>query len=174
MDHDARDLLAAAALLHDVGYVVGYRRHHKHSYRLIANAQLDGFTPREREVIALTARYHRRSAPSKRHRAWATLARADRDLVRRLSAILRIADALDRRHSQGVRDVRCRVTRHRVHLILIASRELAVELHAAEAKAGLFRNVFGRALTVKAIRMAAASRAAASARPLRLLRRASA
>ena len=174
MDHGARDLLAAAALLHDVGYVVGYRRHHKHSYRLIANAQLDGFTPREREVIALTARYHRRSAPNKRHRAWATLARGDRDLVRRLSAILRIADALDRRHSQGVREVRCRVTRHRVHLVLIASRELAVELHAAEAKAGLFRNVFGRALTLKAVRMAAAGRSAAAARPLRLLRRASA
>src|SRR5262249_7990772 len=81
IDADARDLLSAAALLHDVGYVVSYRQHHKHTYRLISHASLEGFTPRERELLALVARYHRRTAPKKRHRAWAGLPKEDRLLV---------------------------------------------------------------------------------------------
>lgn len=148
----ARDLLAAAALLHDVGYVVGFRQHHKHSYHLIAHAQLDGFTPHEREIIAQVARYHRRSGPKKRHAAWAALSHEYRELVARLSAILRIADALDRRHSQGVRVVRCRVTRRRIHVAIRAGTGLGVELHAAQSKTGLFRKVFRRIVKIEMVR----------------------
>src|SRR5262249_52474072 len=79
LEESSRDLLAAAALLHDVGYVVSFRRHHKHAYHLIAHAQLDGFTPEEREVIALVARYHRKSLPKKKHDAWASLPRPRRE-----------------------------------------------------------------------------------------------
>jgi exopolyphosphatase/guanosine-5'-triphosphate,3'-diphosphate pyrophosphatase len=152
LDPAARDLLAAAALLHDVGYVVGYRRHHKHAYHLISHAHLEGFSPREREIIALTARYHRRTAPRRRHRAFAALPKADRSLVRRLAAILRIADALDRRHSQGVQEVRVVVHRKRVVLELIADRDLAVEAHGALEKADLLRKVFGAELAFRAVR----------------------
>ena len=111
LQEDSRDLLSAAALLHDVGYVVSFRRHHKHSYHLIAHAPLDGFTPEEREIIALVARYHRRAPRKKNHASWASLPRGGRELVCRLSALLRIADALDRRHSQALRDLKCRVSR---------------------------------------------------------------
>src|SRR2546422_8917621 len=124
LDPDGRDLLGASALLHDVGYVVGFKGHHKHTYRLIAHAQLDGFTPREREVIALVARFHRRSGPKKRHRAWAALARDDRRMVRQLAALLRVADALDRRHSQRLRDIRCRIANRRVRFVLISRLDL--------------------------------------------------
>ena len=154
LDPDGRDLLGAAALLHDIGYVVGFKGHHKHTYRLIAHAQLDGFTPREREIVALVARFHRRTGPKKRHRAWAALARDDRSQVRRLAALLRVADALDRRHSQRLREIRCRVTRGRVRLTLISAQDLGVELHAAEAKANLFRKVFGREISLDAGRSA--------------------
>jgi exopolyphosphatase/guanosine-5'-triphosphate,3'-diphosphate pyrophosphatase len=169
LDPDGRDLLGAAALLHDVGYVVSFRAHHKHTYRLIAHAQLDGFTPREREIIALVARFHRRTGPKKRHRAWAVLARGDRRLVRQLAALLRIADALDRRHSQRLKEVRCRVTKRRVRLTLISSLDLGVERHAAEAKSNLFHKVFGREISFEA-RCVAGTAPAPPAR-LRLLRR---
>ncbi len=150
LDAGERDLLAAAALLHDVGYVVSFRQHHKHAYHLIAHAQIDGFTPREHEIIALAARYHRKAPPRRRHAAWASLPRRWRDVVRRLSAILRIADGLDRRHSQRVRDLHCDVGSRRVRIDLEGEADLAVEIHGASGKAGLFRTVFGRALTLRA------------------------
>ncbi len=163
IEPETRDLLAAAALLHDVGYVVSYRQHHKHTYHLIAHAQIDGFTPREHEVIALVARYHRRTPPKRKHGAWAAVGRADRDTVRRLSALLRIADALDRRHSQRVREVRCRVTPRRVYLTLVsAGVDLTVERHAAEEKSRWFRKVFERDLTLRVTRQRASQRRAAA------------
>jgi len=172
IDAGSRDLLSAAALLHDVGYVVGYRRHHKHAYRLIAHAQLDGFTPREREIIALAARYHRRGGPRKRQKPWRSLPKEDRTLVSQLSALVRIADALDRRHSQRVRDLRCRVTRGRVRLTLLSERDLGVEAHAAEEKAGLFEKIFERALSIEATRRGRSVKAEPVASPqLRLVRR---
>jgi len=171
LDRDRRDLLAAAALLHDVGYVVGFKGHHKHTYRLIAHAQLDGFTPREREIVALVARFHRRTGPKKRHRAWAALPRGDRLLVRQLAAILRVADALDRRHSQRLKEIRCQVTRRRVHLTLVSSHDLGVERHAAAEKATLFQKVFGRDVSFRTARAAMAEKPAAARPRLRLVRR---
>jgi exopolyphosphatase/guanosine-5'-triphosphate,3'-diphosphate pyrophosphatase len=149
---EGRDLLAAAALLHDVGYVVSYRQHHKHSYHLIAHANLDGFTPREREIIALIARYHRRSVPRKKHEEWAKLQRDDRTMVRQLSALLRIADALDRRHSLGIREVRGEADPRRVRLTLFSARNVDVEIHGAQAKSDLFQRVFDREVQFRTIR----------------------
>ena len=158
LDAEDRDLLSSAALLHDVGYVVSYQKHHKHSYHLIAHAPLDGFTPREREIIAQVARYHRASPPRRRHEEWAALPRSDRALVERLSALLRIADALDRRHTQVVAELRASVSRRRVRLALYGRADLAVEIHAAEEKADLFRSVFETDLRITAV---AVKRAAA-------------
>jgi exopolyphosphatase/guanosine-5'-triphosphate,3'-diphosphate pyrophosphatase len=173
LDPDARDLLSAAALLHDVGYVVSYRQHHKHTYRLIAHASLEGYTPRERELLALVARYHRRAAPKKRHRAWAGLPREDRTLVVQLAAVLRLADALDRRHSQRLKDLRCRVTDDEVRLVLRSERDLLIETHAADEKSRLFEKIFGRRLTVIPRRLPKPAKTEGSgAAPLRLVRRA--
>ena len=176
LNESSRDLLSAAALLHDVGYVVSFRQHHKHSYHLIAHAPLDGFTPEEREIIALVARYHRRTPPKKRHASWASLPRGGREEVCRLSALLRVADALDRRHSQALESLACRVSRGKLRLSLVSDRDLAVEIHAAEEKADLFRDVFDLQLAVDATSSGAAGRSirskgsAPAARRARLFR----
>jgi exopolyphosphatase/guanosine-5'-triphosphate,3'-diphosphate pyrophosphatase len=162
LEPGSRDLLAAAALLHDVGYVVGYRQHHKHSYHLIANAHLDGFTPREREIIALVARYHRRAAPRKKHSEWAKLPREDRKLVRQLSSLLRIADALDRRHSKGIREIHCRVRGDQVRIALETERDVSVELHGAMEKSRLFEEVFGKEIQFQSLPSRKAGRTLAS------------
>jgi exopolyphosphatase / guanosine-5'-triphosphate,3'-diphosphate pyrophosphatase len=178
LDPGARDLLSAAALLHDVGYVVSYRGHHKHTYRLLSHAQLEGFTPREREIIALAARFHRRGGPRAKNRAWASLPRDDRRLVTRLAAIVRLADALDRRHSRRVLDVRCHVTPTRLVVTLVADGDLAVERHAVEEKSDLLAAVLEREVVYRTERPAAAtlrpgpSPAAGSARAPRRRRRA--
>ena len=79
-------LLEAAGLLHDVGQLVSYRKHHKHSFQLIIHAERLGLPPRERDLVALISRYHRRNGPRKKHPDFAALPAADRALVRRLSA----------------------------------------------------------------------------------------
>jgi len=62
-----REMLEAAAILHDVGYYISHDMHHKHSYYIISNCMLPGFTNNEKELIANIARYHRKSHPKKNH-----------------------------------------------------------------------------------------------------------
>ncbi|MEM1370209.1 MAG: Ppx/GppA phosphatase family protein [Cyanobacteria bacterium P01_H01_bin.15] len=92
-----RELLWCGAFLHNVGIFVSHSSHHKHSYYLIRHAELYGFTESEVEVMAQIARYHRKSKPKKKHEAFNALSKLHRDQVSQLSAILRIAVALDRR-----------------------------------------------------------------------------
>ncbi|BDP43617.1 exopolyphosphatase (plasmid) [Deinococcus aetherius] len=100
---EAHSLLTAAAGLHEVGQIVAQSAHHKHAAYLIRHAGLRGFTPRETELVAQLARYHRRSAPKASHPEYAALPPADRSLVSRLAAVLRVADGLDRSHAGGAR-----------------------------------------------------------------------
>jgi exopolyphosphatase/guanosine-5'-triphosphate,3'-diphosphate pyrophosphatase len=139
---EGRDLLVAAALLHDVGYLINHAKHHKHAYHLIQNAELQGWTAREVELIANVARYHRKAAPKQRHANFRRLERADRRQVRRLAAILRVADGLDRTHTQRVTAVGVEAGRGPVRLILAAETDPQVERWDADRKAGLFAKVF--------------------------------
>jgi exopolyphosphatase / guanosine-5'-triphosphate,3'-diphosphate pyrophosphatase len=97
-----REWLEYAALLHDIGVHISYERHHRHSYYLIKNGDLRGFDPREIEVIALVARYHRQATPKKSHEGYGDLGGQLRKTVRVLSAILRLAEGLDRSHAQTI------------------------------------------------------------------------
>ena len=143
-----RDILQAAALLHDVGYLINHEKHHKHAYHLIMHGDLHGFSAREIELIANVARYHRRAFPKRRHRNFARLDRGERRLVRRLSGILRVADGLDRTHAQVVTGVRCRTGEGRVRVRVTATRDPAIELDDAQRKADLFERAFRSELTL--------------------------
>lgn len=97
-DNPERELLWAAAILHNAGHYISHSSHHKHSYYLIRNGELLGYTEAEIEIIANVARYHRKSLPKKKHDNYRSLAdKQQRNLVNELSAMLRIAVALDRR-----------------------------------------------------------------------------
>ena len=148
-DAEARVLLEAAAVLHDVGYLINYARHHKHSYHLIVHADLPGLTTRQVQVIANVARYHRAAEPKAKHGPFARLAPEDQALVRQLSAILRVADGLDRTHRQSVREVALAATPDSVNLTLAADAEPEVDIWGAVRKSGLFREVFGRVVNVE-------------------------
>jgi len=143
-----RDILRAAALLHDIGYLINHEEHHKHAYHLIMHGDLRGFSSREIELIANVARYHRRAAPKKAHANFARLDRGERRLVRRLSGVLRVADGLDRAHGQAVQGVRCGVGDGWVRMLVRATRDPAIELEDATRKAGLFERAFRAGLTL--------------------------
>jgi len=142
MDDRDREILVAAAILHDVGQQISYNRHHKHGYYLISNSEIPGFSPHEVELVALVARYHRKALPAIRHEPFAALEPADRARVTGLASILRLADALDREHRQRVSEVSVRIESGFVTLAPRGEGDLALEMWALEKKAELFRTTF--------------------------------
>ena len=151
----AREWLDFAALLHDIGEHISYERHHRHSYYLVKNGDLRGFEPDEIEVLALAARYHRRGAPRKSHEPFAGLPRADRRAVRWLSAILRVAESLDRSRAQLVEHITMR-RRGRHWTLRVAGRgDIELELWAAQRNVGPLEAELEGTVTVTAGRAAA-------------------
>ena len=148
LDPRARILLEAAGLLHDIGYFINYAKHHKHSFHLIRHAELFDFSPREKEIIANVARYHRKTLPKKNHENYAGLTPADRDLVCKLGGILRLADGLDRRRTQSVRTLACRLIRGCCEVVLQGEGDLAVEAHGGAKKSDLFAQAFACRVSV--------------------------
>ena len=104
-----RDWLEFAAILHDIGYLINERSHHKHTYYLITNSELGGLSSEELMVIANIARYHRRAHPHSKHETFDVLTAKLQRSVRVLSALLRIADGLDRTHFSVVKTVDVKV-----------------------------------------------------------------
>jgi exopolyphosphatase/guanosine-5'-triphosphate,3'-diphosphate pyrophosphatase len=143
-----RRILEAAALLHDVGHAVSVHGHHKHTYYLVANADLPGLSDHERELVALVARYHRRSPPTRDRADLKNLSTGELVAIRKLSAILRVADALDRSHHQPVRRLDTRTRDGAVRIAIAARGPLDLELWDAEREAALFRRVFGLRLVL--------------------------
>jgi exopolyphosphatase/guanosine-5'-triphosphate,3'-diphosphate pyrophosphatase len=139
----ARVLFHAAALLHDIGYHIDYKKHHLHSYHLILHSALRGFSRREIEIVGQVARYHRKGLPKIKHKPFAKLSSEDRDLVRTLSAILRVADGLDRTHMRLVKSISLRVEGEHAHFDLLADSDPSVDVWGAERKADLWMKVFG-------------------------------
>ena len=139
-----RGLLEVAGLLHDVGYAISQSDHHKHSLYLIRNADLDGFSARERDLVANIARYHRKALPADRHAEYMALDDDDRTLVRRLAALLRLADGLDADHFQVVEAATVVDRGDHLRLELRARDVPDLAMWAAERNGDLFELEFGR------------------------------
>ena len=137
-----REWLEYAALLHDIGYSIHYRNHHKHSYYLITNANLDAFDQREIEIIAHVARYHRGASPKADHETFAVLKPWQQKTIRKLTALLRVADALDRTHASRVDEIYGSIRARRVTLEVISRYDVSLELEGARAGGRLFEKVF--------------------------------
>jgi exopolyphosphatase/guanosine-5'-triphosphate,3'-diphosphate pyrophosphatase len=140
---DDRELIEAAAVVANVGYLINFEGHHKHSYHLILNSELPGYERRQLQVLANVARYHRGSAPKRKHEQFNELSVEDQGRVRSLAAILRLALALDRTHQQHVGEVKARVREDGVRIIIEAHGDADVDVWAAERKVELFEKVFG-------------------------------
>jgi exopolyphosphatase/guanosine-5'-triphosphate,3'-diphosphate pyrophosphatase len=153
LDAGCRDYLEAGALLANVGLFISHSKHHLHSYYVIRNSEvLTGFTDNEIEIIALLARYHRKSAPKERHTEFAALAPEDQDVVRTLAGLLRVAIGLDRSHDQRVTSVR--VARRGDTIVVqaetTAGTPVDLELYAANERVGLLQEVLDRRVVVEA------------------------
>lgn len=145
-----RRLLAAAALLHDIGYFVSHTGHHKHSAYLIQHSEWSGFTSPEIAIIANVARYHRSSMPKAKHPYLNALSETDRETVRKLAALLRLADAFDRDHGGQVRNLGCEIGDEEVRIIALCSHETDTMRWRLEERSDLFTEVFGRRVELEA------------------------
>ena len=148
-DADERELLWAAAMLHDIGMTVDYDDHHKHSRYLILNGGLPGFSPRELALIAQMARYHRKGSPSFGELG-PLMAKGDDDRLARGSALLRLAEQLERTRDQLVREVHVAAHDGQVWLELVHQGDASVACWAAVRQADLFEQAFGRELKISA------------------------
>lgn len=148
LDDNDRELLEYAAYMHDIGYHISHRKHHKHALYIIRNSELLGFKEWEVEVMANIARYHRRSTPKSRHPQFDGLTDENKEKVNKLSAILRVADGLDRSHYQNVRKLDIKQNRDTVKLLINTEADPHLEIWGAMRKKSLFEEVTGRKLEV--------------------------
>jgi putative phosphoesterase len=146
--HD-RTILRCAAILHDIGISGGGSAHHKLSMEMILKGSLPSFTENERLVTALIARYHRKALPEPGQAPYSSLAEGDRQRVDVLSAILRVADGLDRSHSNAVSKLSCEISQDRVTIICRTFRPSEMELKYGLLKSDLMKKVFGREIEIR-------------------------
>jgi exopolyphosphatase/guanosine-5'-triphosphate,3'-diphosphate pyrophosphatase len=149
----AREYLEAGALLANVGLFISHSRHHLHSYYVVRNTEvLTGLTDDEIEIIALLARYHRKSGPKARHPEFARLSNDDQRLVRALSGILRVAIGLDRSHARRVAATRCHLDGDLLVIEVIPDGDAGIELElfTAEQRRELLEEVVGRTVVLRA------------------------
>ncbi len=150
----AREILWTAAILHNCGLYISHSAHHKHSYYLIRNAELLGFTEPELELIANIARYHRKSKPKKKHESYHKLLHKQQLMVRQVSAILRLAVALDRKKNGAVGTIKCNWHNKNKELVLeLYPQEIgddcALELWSLDYKKPIFEEEYGVKVTAK-------------------------
>lgn len=143
LDSPARRLLKIAAFLHDIGwhFAPSGRRHHKFSAEMIRSHAWKYLTPQEVSIIAMVARYHRKALPQENHQDFAALPRKTQTLVSSLAALLRMADALDRTHSQKVPGLIVRLSSRQMAVILAGTKiGLREEILAFSKKKDLFQH----------------------------------
>lgn len=143
LDDEYRDLLYLAGLLHDIGYIDGYWGHHKTAYRVIMGSELPGLSEREKLIVANVARYHRGAKPSLVHHGFASLDVDDRDVVRVLGALLRLADGLDRSHADAVEDIDAWLDGDELIILVSCPYGCGSEVWAGEKKGRFLSDVLG-------------------------------
>lgn len=153
LDDGARQQLLYAGVLHDVGWLEGAKRHHKTSQRFIEESRILTLRTRDRRIVASIARYHRGALPKMRHRPFGDLPPGDRETVMRLSALLRVADGLDRSHRNVVVALAAQIRPGRVGIRCETRGPAKEERESALRKGDLFREVFEHELAVTCSRL---------------------
>jgi len=146
-----REILWAAAMLHDIGMQIDYNDHHRHSYYLILNSGLPGWTHRELVLIALAAKYHRKGEPDPAELE-AIFEDGDMKRLRKMTALLRLAEQLDRSRDGSVREVRLISEGDSARLEVHSEVDVTVALWSARQHAGFFEAAFGKTLEIEHVR----------------------
>ena len=143
-----RSWLIYAALLHDIGWIEGWKNHHRASLRIILSTPMLPFNNKERLIIGSIARYHRKSLPDLSHDHYSALSPAQRRVVDILAGCLRLADGLDRSHQQLIKDLHCKVTKKKIRITCDASQTVTEEIRASQSKKDLLEQALSRKVKI--------------------------
>lgn len=143
LDKRSRLLLQLAAILQDSGSYIDMNAHYIHSYYIIQSSEIMGISDSERDMIANIARYHSAETPTSDSAAFESLPQASRLIVAKLSAILRIADALDDSRQHKIKKITVSLRHDQVVITAKADDDLSLERLTFEEKAAYFEEVFG-------------------------------
>jgi len=145
------EYLEAASILHDIGHNLSHSQHHKHSYYLIRNCELLGFNDEEIEIIANISRYHRKSHPKLKHDNFNKLSPKNKERVRKLAGILRIADGFDRGHNSVIQDIEINLTDlgFEFKVTVKAGKNPELEIWGANMRKTLFEEAFSKSVFIK-------------------------
>lgn len=149
--NEDRELVEYAAYLHDIGYYISHSAHHKHALYIIRNSDLKGFKQDEMEIMANVARYHRRSTPKKRHEEYWKMSAPIRTRIRKLSAILRLADGLDRSHFQNVQELMVETNSEELILTIRTIDEPHLEIWGAMRKSLLMKEIIEKKVIIQRV-----------------------
>jgi len=156
-------VLELAALLHDIGEVVHRKGHHKHGEYLVLNGRIPGLASPEREMVAALVRAHRKSLPySRKHITYAQLEPANQEEVRKMTAILRVADAIDTDHRQRVLELRTDTAGEKVIVHVVLEDDAGETSHLAQRKVEAFKAEFDRSIEFEVTVVPASHRYAAA------------
>ena len=156
-----RELLEYSSLLHDIGRVISYPDHHLHGYYIIKNSNLIGFQSGEIDILAATVAYHRKKKPRKKDPFLRELKKSSRRIVRLMSGLLRVADALDRQHNSQVSRISATSDRSgHLAITIYTNKPAFIPLRAAAQKSDLLQ----KALHLKHLEFRVEKETAASAK----------
>ncbi|QDV81288.1 Exopolyphosphatase [Stieleria magnilauensis] len=150
LDNRHEVILHVAALLHEIGMQINVRSHHKHSLYIIKYSELFGLSRSELLQVGLIARYYRRAPPQPSHTDYMSLDRETRVIVNKLASILRLATALDDTRTSRIREIECQTDGKRLMIHVPGVRDVSLEQIAMKQQAGLFRDVFGLSVVLRA------------------------
>ena len=142
-------LLKTAAIVHEVGGFIAPQMHHKHSYYLLTHSEIFGLDQSAMEIIAQVSRYHRQSPPKQSHSEYSMLKREDQVLVSKLSALLRVADALDSALTQRLHNLTVNHKKRTLTLSVEGAHDLKLEQISLQRKGNLFEELFGLKLKLQ-------------------------
>lgn len=146
-----RQLLEIAAILHDVGFVIKGDEHHKISQGIIMGCDDLPLSKKDKIIIGLIARYHRKSLPRRKHKFYRDLTRADRLVTSKLAALLRIGDGLDRTHQGAVKNIRCKISNNVAYFYINAGIFLCADKKYGQMKADLFKRIFKKRVIMELV-----------------------
>lgn len=145
-------LLRVAALLHEIGMYIGTGSYHKHTMYLIQHSELFGLSRADVQLVALTARYHRRASPKSTHKEFTTLSRDQRIAVLKMAAMLRIADALEASRGQRLHELKFSREGGRLVIAIPQVEDLSLEQLALKQSGSLFEATFGMPVLLRKLR----------------------
>ena len=149
---ELKEILEAAAMLHDTGKFIDYSQHHKHSFYLIMNSALLGFSEMEKMMIALTARYHRKSAPKNSHLEFQALGKIEQEKVLKMASMLRIADSLDRSSGINIERIQLKsLSKNEIILSILGTNDVSLEQWSLERQSVFFEKAINRTIRLEAI-----------------------